>query len=85
VNYAMLFAARVGTAVGEAGGSPPSHSLISDAFRRAGGAPHSIYALCADRHVARRRARRLGQPAPRLAHDVCARRRAGIGLPSSSG
>src|SRR5688572_32383510 len=32
VNYAMLLAARVGTAVGEAGGSPPSHSLISDYF-----------------------------------------------------
>jgi MFS family permease len=32
VNFAMLFAARVGTAVGEAGGSPPSHSLISDYF-----------------------------------------------------
>ena len=29
VNFAMLFAARVGTAIGEAGGSPPSHSLIS--------------------------------------------------------
>jgi MFS family permease len=34
VNFAMLFLARVGTAVGEAGGSPPSHSLISDYFPR---------------------------------------------------
>ena len=45
-NYAMLFAARVGTAVGEAGGSPPSHSLISDYFpkiRR--GTAFSVYAL----------------------------------------
>jgi MFS family permease len=33
VNFLMLFAARVGTAIGEAGGSPPSHSLISDYFR----------------------------------------------------
>ena len=32
VNFAMLFVARVGTAIGEAGGSPPSHSLISDYF-----------------------------------------------------
>jgi MFS family permease len=32
VNFLMLFMARVGTAVGEAGGSPPSHSLISDYF-----------------------------------------------------
>jgi MFS family permease len=34
VNLAMLFAARIGTAIGEAGGSPPSHSLISDYFPR---------------------------------------------------
>ncbi len=34
VNFATLFAARVGTAVGEAGGSPASHSLISDYFPR---------------------------------------------------
>ncbi|HEX5419396.1 MAG TPA: MFS transporter [Gammaproteobacteria bacterium] len=32
VNFATLFFARSGTAVGEAGGSPPSHSLISDYF-----------------------------------------------------
>jgi MFS family permease len=32
VNFTMLFATRVGTAIGEAGGSPPSHSLISDYF-----------------------------------------------------
>jgi MFS family permease len=31
-NYASLFASRALTAVGEAGGSPPSHSLISDYF-----------------------------------------------------
>jgi MFS family permease len=46
VNYGMLFAARVGTAIGEAGGSPPSHSLISDYFpklRR--GTAFSIFAL----------------------------------------
>jgi MFS family permease len=31
-SFATLLAARVGTAVGEAGGTPPSHSLISDYF-----------------------------------------------------
>lgn len=46
VNYTMLFAARVGTAVGEAGGSPPSHSLISDYFpKRTRGTAFAIYAL----------------------------------------
>jgi MFS family permease len=46
VNYAMLFAARVGTAVGEAGGSPPSHSLISDYFSKSRrGTAFAIYAL----------------------------------------
>jgi MFS family permease len=46
VNYMMLFAARVGTAIGEAGGSPPSHSLISDYFRKSRrGTAFSVYAL----------------------------------------
>ena len=46
VNYTMLFAARVGTAVGEAGGSPPSHSLISDYFPKSRrGTAFAIYAL----------------------------------------
>jgi MFS family permease len=46
VNYAMLFAARVGTAIGEAGGSPPSHSLISDYFpKKRRGTAFAIYAL----------------------------------------
>ena len=31
-NYASLFVFRCATGVGEAGGSPPSHSLISDYF-----------------------------------------------------
>ena len=31
-NYWQLFAARVGVGIGEAGGSPPSHSMISDIF-----------------------------------------------------
>jgi MFS family permease len=46
VNFAMLFASRVGTAIGEAGGSPPSHSLIADYFpkiRR--GTAFAIFAL----------------------------------------
>ncbi|MBB3032522.1 spinster family MFS transporter [Alteriqipengyuania lutimaris] len=31
-NYAQLVLARVGVGVGEAGGSPPAHSMISDIF-----------------------------------------------------
>jgi MFS family permease len=31
-SFAVLFACRIGVGVGEAGGSPPSHSLISDYF-----------------------------------------------------
>ena len=31
-NFFQLLAARIGVAVGEAGGSPPSHSMISDMF-----------------------------------------------------
>jgi MFS family permease len=46
VNYVMLFAARVGTAIGEAGGTPPSHSLISDYFPKIQrGTAFSIFAL----------------------------------------
>ena len=52
LNFGMLFGARVATAVGEAGGSPPSHSLISDYFpkltryERASNAPWSWAATC---------------------------------------
>ncbi|MFQ5562155.1 MAG: spinster family MFS transporter [Parvularculaceae bacterium] len=45
-NFAQLALARVGVGVGEAGGSPPAHSLISDYFpmeKRAGAL--AIYAL----------------------------------------
>jgi len=46
VNFTMLFAARIGTAVGEAGGSPPSHSLISDYFPKSRrGTAFATYAL----------------------------------------
>ncbi len=31
-NFAQLLIARIGVGVGEAGGSPPSHSIISDIF-----------------------------------------------------
>lgn len=31
-NYAHLLMARIGVGIGEAGGSPPSHSIISDIF-----------------------------------------------------
>ena len=45
-GFAMLFAFRIGCAVGEAGGSPPSHSLISDYFPKLKrGTAFSIYAL----------------------------------------
>lgn len=33
-NYTQLLLARVGVGVGEAGGSPPAHSMISDIFDR---------------------------------------------------
>lgn len=45
-SYPMMLLARVGTAVGEAGGTPPSHALISDYFpaeRRA--TALAVYAL----------------------------------------
>ena len=45
-TFPALLGARIGTAIGEAGGSPPSHSLIADYFplhRR--GTALSIYAL----------------------------------------
>jgi MFS family permease len=46
VNFSMLFGARVFTAIGEAGGSPPSHSLISDYFpKRTRATAFSIFAL----------------------------------------
>jgi len=46
VNFGMLFGARVFTAIGEAGGSPPSHSLISDYFPKLKrGTAFSIFAL----------------------------------------
>src|SRR5215470_14202514 len=46
VNFSMLFGARVFTAIGEAGGSPPSHSLISDYFpKRTRATAFSMYAL----------------------------------------
>ena len=46
MNFTMLFAARVGTAIGEAGGSPPSHSLISDYFPKSSrGKAFAIYAV----------------------------------------
>ncbi len=35
VGFASLFLARVGVGIGEAGGSPPAHSLIADYFEKA--------------------------------------------------
>ena len=31
-NFAQLFLARFGVGIGKAGGSPPSHSIVSDIF-----------------------------------------------------
>ena len=46
VNFSTLLAGRALTGVGEAGGTPPSHSLISDYFSRATRATAlSFYAL----------------------------------------
>ncbi len=45
-NFWQLMAARIGVAVGEAGGSPPSHSMISDMFPQSQRATAlGIYAL----------------------------------------
>ena len=45
-NFAQLFLARFGVGVGEAGGSPPSHSIVSDIFPAAQRATAlSIYSL----------------------------------------
>jgi MFS family permease len=45
-TFPLLLAARVGTAVGEAGGTPPSHSLVSDYFPLSSRATAlSLYAL----------------------------------------
>jgi MFS family permease len=46
VNFWMLLLARIGTAIGEAGGSPPSHAMISDYFpQKKRATALSIYAL----------------------------------------
>ena len=43
-NYLQLFATRIGVGIGEAGGSPPSYSMISDLFSPAErGRAFSIY------------------------------------------
>ncbi len=45
-NYAQLLAARIGVAVGEAGGSPPAHSMISDIFpQRSRATALAIYSI----------------------------------------
>ncbi|TAJ93862.1 MAG: MFS transporter [Gammaproteobacteria bacterium] len=45
-GFYSLICARIGTAVGESGGSPPSHSLISDYFpSKIRGTALSIYAM----------------------------------------
>ena len=45
-NFVLLIGARALTGVGEAGGTPPSHSLISDYFKRSSRATAlSFYAL----------------------------------------
>ena len=68
-NFWMLLMARIGVGVGEAGASPPSHSLISDYFpvdKRA--TALSIYALGIPvRYHDRQLRRRLGRRRVRLA------------------
>ena len=45
-GFLTLLAARIGTAVGESGGTPPSHSIISDYYpTRIRGTALSIYAM----------------------------------------
>ena len=45
-SFPMLLAARIGVAVGEAGGSPPSYSVLSDYFpREKRGTALAIYSL----------------------------------------
>ena len=72
VNFTMLFLARIGTAIGEAGGSPPSHSLISDYFPKArrGTAFCDLRAGRAGRDVDRRGDRRVGQSEPGMAEHL---------------
>ena len=78
-NFWQLLLARIGVAVGEAGGSPPAHSMISDLFaadRRA--TALGIYALrYSRRHDDRQSRGRVDQRSARLAHGVRARRVAG--------
>ncbi|MBU2678078.1 MAG: MFS transporter [Gammaproteobacteria bacterium] len=45
-NFFQLLAARIGVGIGEAGGSPPSHSIISDYFpHRERGRAMSVYSI----------------------------------------
>ena len=79
LSFVMLFFSRVGVAVGEAGGSPPSHSLISDYFPKSlRGTAFSIFALGVPFGTARRQLRRgLEQRHLRVAGDILHRRSAG--------
>ena len=46
-NYTQLLLARLGVGLGEAGGSPPSHSMLSDYFpEEKRGTAISIYTTC---------------------------------------
>ncbi len=71
-NFWQLLLARIGVAVGEAGGSPPAHSMISDLFAsdRRATALGSLRARHSRRHHARQSARRLDQRSDGLAHRV---------------
>ena len=42
-GYAQLAMARIGVGIGEAGSSPPSHSMISDLFPKLSGQPHGNF------------------------------------------
>ncbi len=91
VNFAMLFATRVGTAIGEAGGSPPSHSLISDYFPKTErGRAFAIFALgvpfgtALGSFVRARRCRPMAG-APRSCWSDCRAAGVGAGLPDHQG
>ena len=71
-NYSQLLLARIGVGIGEAGGSPPAHSMISDYYPPAQrGTALAIYSTGIYLGVAARfSARGFDQPGLRLAHRL---------------
>ena len=73
-NFAQLFLARFGVGIGEAGGSPPSHSIVSDIFPAEGDGALDILPRCIRGNPSRHRWRRLSSRVLRLAHRFCSSR-----------